>query len=191
MAFPAPVHDDAGMSIDMFIDPERDPRTDPPPRGDERTTLIAFLRWQRETLALKTGGLDAEDLARRAVPPSTMSLLGLIRHLADVERSWFRRVMAGQQAPAHFDSDDAPDGAFDLAVAEPDVVTEAWRVWREEVAFADRFVAAAADLDVTGDDPRRGPVSLRWVLVHMVEEYARHNGHADLLREQIDGAVGQ
>jgi hypothetical protein len=92
----------AGMSsrrADMFIDPGADPRDDPPTRGDERATLCGFLRWQRATLELKCSGLDPVDLARRPVEPSTMSLLGLVRHLADVERGWFRRIMAGQVAP--------------------------------------------------------------------------------------------
>lgn len=181
----------AGMSIDMFTDPDTDPRADPPAQADERTTLVAFLRWQRDTLELKCTGLDAAELARRAVEPSTLSLLGLVRHLAEVERGWFRRVMAGQDAPPHFYSDTDPDGDFDGAVPDPEVVAQAWRVWRAEVAFADRFVAEAPDLDVVGNHPRLGAVSLRWVLVHMVEEYARHNGHVDLLRQRIDGAVGQ
>jgi Protein of unknown function (DUF664) len=103
----------AGMSIDMFVDPDADPRDDPPTRADERATLAGFLRWQRDTLELKCSGLDAADLARRSVDPSTLSLLGLVRHMAEVERSWFRRVMAGQDAPPHFYSDADPDGDFD------------------------------------------------------------------------------
>jgi len=114
------------------------------------------------------------------VEPSKLSLLGLVRHMAEVERAWFRRVMAGQDAPKHFCSDTDPDGDFDGAVPDSEVVAEAWNVWRAEVAFADRFVAEAPDLDITGNDPYQGAVSLREVLVHMVEEYARHNGHADL-----------
>lgn len=177
----------------MFIDPDADPRADPPPRADERATLVAFLRWQRETLELKCSGLDAADLARRSVDSSTLSLLGLVRHMAEVERSWFRQMMAGQDAPPHFSSKTDPDGDFNGAVPDPEVVAQAWNLWRAEVAFADRFVAEAPDLDITGkiSDPWRGAMSLRWVLVHMVEEYARHNGHADLLRQRIDGAVGQ
>jgi len=175
----------------MFTDPGTDPRTDPPTQGDERATLVAFLRWQRDTLELKCAGLDAADLARRGVRPSTLSLLGLVRHLADVERAWFRRVMAGQDAPPHFYSDAHLDGDFDGAVPDPEVVSEAWAVWRDEVEFAERFVAEAPDLEVTGNDPWRQVVTLRWVLVHMVEEYARHNGHADLLRQVIDGTVGE
>jgi Protein of unknown function (DUF664) len=183
----------AGMTqfADMFIDPDDDPRAKPPTQGDERATLAGFLRWQRETLELKCSGLDAESLARRSVGSSTMSLLGLVRHMADVERGWFRRKMAGQDAPAHFYSKADPDGDFDGAVPDPAVVAGAWEVWRAEVAFTDQFVADAPDLDVTGNDPWRGPVSLRWVLMHMVEEYARHNGHGDLLRQEIDGAVGE
>ena len=181
----------AGMSIDMFVDPDADPRADPPARADERTTLAAFLRWQRDTLELKCSGLDAADLARRSVDPSTLSLLGLVRHMAEVERSWFRRVMAGQEAPPYFYSDADLDGDFDGATPDPAVVAQAWEVWRAEVAFAERLVADAPDLEVTGDHRHRGPVSLRWVLVHMIEEYARHLGHADLLRQRIDGRVGQ
>lgn len=171
--------------------PESDPRIGAPNQADERTTLTAFLRWQRDTLQMKCAGLDAASLARRSVDSSTLSLLGLIRHMAEVERTWFRQVMAGQDAPPHFYSDAHPDGDFDGAVSDPEIVAEAWKVWRAEVTFADGFVAQAPNLDVTGNERWRGAMSLRWVLVHMIEEYARHNGHADLLRQRIDGAVGQ
>jgi hypothetical protein len=181
----------AGMSIDMFREPENDPRVDPPTQADERATIVAFLRWQRATLELKCGGLGTAALALRSVEPSTLSLLGLVRHMAEVERAWFRRVMAGEDAPPRFYSDTDPDGDFDGAVPDPQVVAEAWDAWRAEVAYAERFVASAPDLDLTGNDRWRGPVSLRFVLVHMVEEYSRHNGHADLLRQRIDGAAGQ
>ena len=165
-------------------------RTDPPFLGDERATLTGFLRWHRETLEVKCAGLDATALARRAVEPSDLSLLGLVRHLADVERGWFREVLAGEDAPSHFSSEADRDGDFHGAAADPALVTEAWAAWREEVAFAEQVVAAR-DLDATGHDPRYGPVSVRWVLAHMIEEYARHNGHADLLRERIDGVTGE
>lgn len=167
----------------MFGDDDRftDPTT-----GDERTMLAGFLRTQRETLVAKCAGLDGE-LAARAVPPSTLSLLGLVRHLADVERRWFRQVLAGEDAPPRFSSPANPDGDFDDA--SPTGADEAWAAWRTEVAFADEL-AARLPLDATGRDVWRGEVSLRWVLIHMVEEYARHNGHADLLRERIDGRVG-
>ena len=177
---------------DMFVDLDQDGRVDPPGEGDESSTLQGFLRWQRETLELKCAGLDPQQLARRAVPPSTLSLLGLVRHLADVERSWFRRGLAGEDAPPLFASKADPDGDFNGAVADPEVVAQAWAAWRGEVEYADRFVAATPDLlSVSVDDPDRGPLSLRWVLVHMIEEYARHVGHADLLRQLIDGRVGQ
>ena len=187
----ARVADDPRVRIDMFVDLDKDPRTDPPGQGDEKATLLGFLRWQRETLELKCSGLDAEQLARRAVEPSSMSLLGLVRHLAGVERAWFRRAMAGEDAPPLYSTREDPDGDFTGAVADPAVVAEAWAAWRAEVAWAERYVAEAPDLDGTWTDPWRGPLSLRWVLVHMIEEYARHIGHVDLLRERIDGAVGQ
>jgi uncharacterized damage-inducible protein DinB len=182
-----------GMSIDMFIDPDKDPRTDPPGQGSELATLTGFLDWYRKTLELKCSGLDAEALARRSVEPSSMSLLGLVRHMADVERGWFRWFMSGQDAPELFSSEEDPDGDWDGARPDPALVEQAWRAWREEVAFAEQFVAAAPGLELTGkrEDRWRGQLSLRWVLTHMVEEYARHIGHADLLRERIDGAVGQ
>lgn len=161
------------------------------PRADERETLVGFLRWQRDTFEIKCHGLDAEQLARRAAPPSTMSLLGLLRHVADVERHWFRRVMSAHDAPPYFYSTVDPDGEFDNATADLEQVEEAWRRWREEVAYAEAFVNDAPNLDVTGNEQRRGPISLRWVLVHMIEEYARHLGHADLMRQAIDGAVGE
>jgi hypothetical protein len=182
---------------EIFADPAADPgevpapdrRFDAPATGGEREVIGGILRGQRATLELKCRGLEAE-LATRSVPPSTLSLLGLVRHLADVERRWFRQVMAGRDAPLRYCGDAAPDGDFDGAAADPALIADAWRAWREETAFAERFAAGAPDLDVTGEDAWRGTVSLRWVLVHMVEEYARHNGHADLLRERIDGAVG-
>jgi hypothetical protein len=172
---------------ELFPGPDSEARHEGPAVGDERAMLVGFLRGQRATLELKCAGLGAK-LACRSVEPSTLSLLGLVRHLADMERRWFRRVLAGQDAPAWFSSDADPDGDFEGA--RPEAVAEAWEAWRAEVGFADRFVAGAPDLDVTGTDGWRGTVSLRWVLVHLVEEYARHNGHADLLRERIDGAVG-
>ncbi|MEV5238103.1 DinB family protein [Streptomyces cinnamoneus] len=173
-----------------FVAAEDDPREGGTSLAGERDTLVEFLRCQRLTLELKCAGLGADELARRAVEPSTMSLLGLVRHMAEVERIWFRRRLSRQDVPPLFRSDNDPDGDFDGAVPDPQVVTEAWQAWRDEVAFSDRFVARAPTLDVTCQDPWHGHVSLREVLVHMVEEYARHNGHADLLRERIDGRVG-
>jgi hypothetical protein len=174
-----------------------DPREHGPTLGDERITLVEALRCQRLTLQLKCSGLDAEAMARRSVEPSTMSLLGLVRHLAEMERRTFRGMMAGQDVPRLYCSDTDRDGDFDGAVADPDVVAQAWEAWRAEVDFATRFVAEAPSLDITGDDPLNqhgsggGAMSLREVLVGMIEEYARHMGHVDLLRERIDGRIGQ
>lgn len=174
----------------MFVAQEDEPRSDGGFEG-ELATLVGYLRDQRLTLEMKCSGLDAEAMARRSVEPSNLSLLGLVRHLAGVEQNWFRRVMAGQDVEQrHYRPADDPDGDFDGAVADPEVVTEAWATWRAEVAFAERFVDEAPDLDVSGA-LHGGSIHLREVLVHMIEEYARHNGHADFLRERIDGRVGQ
>jgi uncharacterized damage-inducible protein DinB len=188
--------EDSDMSerrADVFVDLESDPRSEPPTMAGERETLIGFLRWQRETLQLKCSDLSADQLASRSVEPSTMSLLGLLRHMADVERGWFRWFMAGEDISDRFSSKVDPDGDFDGAVPDADSVDEAWKAWRAEVAWANEFVTNHPDIDLPGKrkDPWRGEMSLRWVLVHMIEEYARHNGHADLLRERIDGRVGQ
>ncbi|MFG2982152.1 DinB family protein [Streptomyces sp. NPDC048258] len=175
---------------EIFVGPEEDGRFRGPATGDERSMLVGFLADQRATLVMKCAGLEAE-LSRRSVEPSTLSLLGLVRHLADVERRWFRQVLARQDVAPRFSSEADPDGDFDgVEPGDAEAVRAAWEAWRAEVAFADRFVAEAPDLDVEGDDAWRGRVSLRWVLIHLVEEYARHNGHADLLRERIDGAIG-
>lgn len=174
-----------------------DPREHRARLGDERTTLVEALRCLRLTLEIKCADLDAEQMARRAVEPSTMSLLGIVRHLAEVERATFRVLMAGQDVPRLYCSDTDRDGDFDGAVPDAEVVTEAWDAWRAEVDFATRFVAEAPSLDMTTDDPLNrhgsggGAMSLREVLVGTIEEYARHMGHVDLLRERIDGRLGQ
>jgi hypothetical protein len=174
-----------------------DPRENGPSLGDERTTLVENMRSARLTLEMKCAGLDAEAMARRSVEPSTMSLLGLVRHLAEVERGTFRRLMAGQDAPKLFCSATDPDGDFNGAVPDPQVVAQAWDAWRAEVDFAERFVAEAPSLDITADDALNlhgsggGQMSLREVLVGMIWEYGRHMGHVDLLRERIDGRIGQ
>ena len=120
---------------DVFVDPTSDPREGGTSLGDERATLIEFLRYQRLTLKVKCDGLDAEQLARRSVEPSTLSLLGLVRHMADVERKWFRQRFVGQDVPTRYQSDAEPDGDFDGAVADQAVVDEAWAAWHDEVAF--------------------------------------------------------
>jgi uncharacterized damage-inducible protein DinB len=171
----------------MWVDPDDDPREAGAQLTDERSTLVEYLRNYRLTLEMKCANLDAEQMARRSVPPSTMSLLGLVRHMAEVERSWFQRHMAGQDAPKLYCSEEDPDGDWNGAAADQLVVEEAWRTWREQVEFSERFVADVSDLGTPGTSG----VQLREVLVHMIEEYARHCGHADLLRERIDGRVGQ
>ena len=171
---------------DMFLDPGQDPRSEGGFRT-ERDTLVGYLRDQRLTLELKCAGLDAAELATRSVPPSNLSLLGLVRHLAGVEQTWFRIRMAGQEARRHFRTAEDRDADFNGAQGDPELVAEAWQVWRDEVAFAEQYVDRAGDLGMVGASGD----ALREVLVHMIEEYARHNGHADLLRERIDGRVGQ
>jgi uncharacterized damage-inducible protein DinB len=173
---------------DMWLDPQDDPRDSGVELVDERGTLMEYLRAYRLTLRMKCADLDAEQMARRSVPPSTMSLLGLVRHMAEVERNWFRRVMAGEDAPKRYGAD---DGDWNGAVADADVVAEAWQAWTEEVTFAERLVDDSDDLARTGTMRDGSTIRLREVLVHMIEEYARHCGHADLLRERIDGRTGQ
>src|SRR5690349_8440573 len=181
----------AGMATtrraDMFTADGRpsddDPREHRPRLGDERATLVDSLRRQRLTLEMKCADLDAAAMARRAVEPSTMSLLGLVRHLAEIERATFRVMMAGQDAPRLYTSGTDRDGDFDGAVPDPGVVAQAWQAWRAEVDFATRFVAEAPSLDITGEDPLNqhgsggGAISLREVLVGMIWEYGRHMGH--------------
>ena len=137
---------------DMFIDLDDDRRENGARLGDERTTLVEALRCQRLTLEMKCSGLDAEGMARRSVEPSTMSLLGLVRHLAEMERATFRGMMSGQDVSRLYCSDTDRDGDFDGAVPDPQVVADAWDAWRAEVDFATRFVAEAPSLDITGDD---------------------------------------
>ncbi|MGQ0825617.1 MAG: DinB family protein [Actinomycetota bacterium] len=163
-------------------------RRDPPLQATERAVLDSWLEYHRATLAQKCDGLTDNQLRERSVPPSSMSPLGLVRHMAEVERNWFRRVLAGEDAPPRTYTRDNPDGDFD-DVDSADV-DEGFAFWRDECEHA-REVAAKMALDDVGAKKRDdNPISLRWVLVHMIEEYARHNGHADLLRERIDGATG-
>jgi uncharacterized damage-inducible protein DinB len=165
-----------------------DDRVDPPLEADERATLTAFLDFLRATLALKCDGLTDEQLRERAVPPSSLSLLGLVRHMAEVERNWFRPVLGGEEMAGIFSPDMDWEVAFrDVATAD---VAEAFRLWHAECDHARVLVAAAPSFDVTGLRSR-SYFSLRWVMTHMIEEYARHNGHADLLRERIDGSTGE
>jgi hypothetical protein len=176
---------------DLWVEPDEDPRAGRPNPVGERETLVEYLRHYRLTFEMKLAGLDAEQLARRAVPPSTLSLLGLLRHLTKAEHYWFAVVMQGRlDEPRPYHSAEQRDVDFDGAVADPDVVEDAWQSWRREVAAAEAYVEAAPSLDVTGAHGGE-PLALREVLVHMLEEYARHVGHADLLRECVDGRTGQ
>jgi uncharacterized protein DUF664 len=165
-----------------------DPRTGPPREAGERATLTAFLDFNRETLALKCDGLTDDQLRERAVPPSSLSLLGIVRHMAEVERNWFRPVLAGEEMRLIYAPDMDWEAAFrDVATADAEA---AFRTWRAECDHARALVAAAPTLEARG--LRRGEwFSLRWVMNHMIEEYARHNGHADLLRERLDGVTGE
>ncbi|MFE9748570.1 DinB family protein [Saccharothrix saharensis] len=163
-------------------------RIGPPLRGGERETLRAFLDYHRATLAMKCDGLSTEELRRRSMPPSTLTLLGLVRHMAEVERTWFRRVIAHEDVPLVW----SPDGDFQVAYdASTATRSEAFEAWQAEVEHARRIEREAESLDVTGHHERWGEdVSLRLVMLHLIHEYARHNGHADFLREGIDGTVG-
>jgi uncharacterized damage-inducible protein DinB len=170
------------------MSPETPARVIPPFEEDERATLTAFLDFQRATLAVKCGSLTADQLRQRAVPPSSLSLLGLVRHMAEVERNWFRPVLSGEPMATIFAPDLDWEAAFrDVATAD---VAEAFSIWQAECDHARTLVAEAPSFDVTGLRGG-GRVSLRWVMAHMIEEYARHNGHADLLRERLDGSTGQ
>jgi uncharacterized damage-inducible protein DinB len=177
---------------DMWVDPEDDPRAAATSTAtDERSVLLEYLQHFRLTFEMKCEGLDAEQMARRSVEPSSMSLLGLLRHLAAVEQTWFRITMVNEDVPRLWGKDEERDADFDGAVADEGVVAEAWEAWRREVAYAVAFVERAESLDVVSTHATRGPITLRELLVHLIEEYARHCGHADLIRERIDGRTGQ
>jgi hypothetical protein len=180
---------------DMWVDPDDDPRETDVEAVDERGILLDYLGRYRLTLQMKCADLNADQPARRSVPPSTMSSLGLVRHLAEEERH-LRWVMAGEDAPKLYCTDEDRDGDWNGAIADPAVVEDAWRQWRAEVELTDQFVAGVADLgtrnvgvsDLSSDG---ADLQLRDILVAQIAEYARHCGHADLLGERIDGRVGQ
>jgi hypothetical protein len=160
--------------------------TDGPLVGDDRPILEAFLAWERRTLKNICAGLTAEQLAERAAPPSNLSLLGLVRHLAKVERTWFRQRAAGEPVGPMYEADKGKDADFNEV--DPAQAASDFARFDEECRLADAAVAgmAFADTFTVGDET----YSLRLVYVHMIAEYARHNGHADLLRELIDGTTG-
>jgi hypothetical protein len=172
-------------------EPEGEDRRDYHSTRGERDTVLTYLRNYRAIFEMKLEGLDAEQLARRSVPPSTLSLLGLLRHLAQVEQHWNRRVLQGRADVTRlYWSEDDRDLDFNGAVPDEAVAAEGWESWRREVADADAWLAAEEDwgrlVPVHGED-----TEVRDIAVHLVEEYARHVGHADLLRECIDGRTGQ
>lgn len=174
--------------------PERSPeladtRTDPPGLAPEREALETQLELCRQSFLLKVGGLTPEQLARRAVPPSTLSLVGLVRHLTEVERFWFAEVAHGIDAPGPYWSLDGDDPEFDDATAETALAD--LEAYRAEVDRAREHAARLEDLGAPVARPFRGaPHHLRTIYIHMIDEYARHLGHADLLREVVDGRTG-
>lgn len=167
-----------------------DPREPTGPTRGEKAGVLEYLRAYRLTLAMKCEDLDAEQMARRSVPPSALSLLGLVRHFAYVEHTWARVCMEGQaDLPRLYSSADDPDHDLNGAVADDAVVAEAWESWRREVAHAEQVHAEAEPDDLVTWQGQE--LEVRDVWVHLVEEYARHVGHADLLRECIDGRTGE
>jgi uncharacterized damage-inducible protein DinB len=163
-------------------------RIGPPLRAGERETLRAFLDYHRATLAMKCDGLSDDDLRRPSMPPSTLSLLGLVRHMAEVERTWFRRVINAEDIPLRWSDDGDFQAAYDASASSR---SEAFEAWQAEVEHSRRIEREAESLDVIGYQASWGEdVSLRLVMLHLIHEYARHNGHADLLREGVDGTVG-
>jgi len=163
-----------------------DNRPEPPYAGTEAETLAGFLDFHRATLLWKIDGLDDEQLRRPMVPSGT-SLLGMVKHLAYVERWWFQQVWGGQQ-PSYPWTDEDPDA--DWRVEPGETTEQILRLYRHECDRSRETVAAAASLDDLAHHPRR-QLSRRWILVHMIEETARHNGQADILREQLDGTTGE
>ncbi|MCA1216833.1 DinB family protein [Streptomyces sp. 8L] len=157
----------------------------------ERELLEGWLDHHRATLALKCAGLSDAQLRRPAVAPSGLSLLGLVRHLAECERGWFRETLDGEDVPGIYFTDEDPDG--DFHPGEDATWAEAYATWQAEIAEARRRAAAHRLDDAAAGRGQREtgrPFTLRWIYTHMIEEYARHNGHADLLREALDGATG-
>ncbi|MEV0450502.1 DinB family protein [Streptomyces sp. NPDC050600] len=164
-------------------------RVDPDTLTGEREALEQWLDFHRATLATKCEDLDDAQLRTASAPPSDLSLMGLVRHMAEVERGWFRRVLAGEKEAGRIYTHQDHDA--DLHVRAEDTWEEAYATWQGEIAVA-RANAAGRDLDDVGSGTHRTgrTFNLRWIYLHMIEEYARHNGHADLLRERIDGVTG-
>jgi uncharacterized damage-inducible protein DinB len=165
-----------------------DDRIGPPNFGSEREMLRAFLEFHRTTLAMKCEGLTDKQLREQSMPPSTLSLLALVRHMAEVERAWFRRVFDDNDAPMVWSDTIDFQAAYD---ASESTRAEAFTAWEAEVENSRRIEREAESLDLSGFQPRwEEDVSLRMVMLHLLLEYGRHNGHADFLREGVDGTVG-
>lgn len=165
-----------------------DDRVGPSATAPEREMLRGFLDFHRATLAMKCDGLSDEQLRRASMPPSSLSLLGLVRHLAEVERTWFRKVINGEDIPLVWSPDNDYQAAYDASQSSR---SEAFAAWQAEVERSRAIEAGAESLDLTVHAPRWGEdVSLRLVMLHVLLEYGRHNGHADFLREGIDGVTG-
>jgi uncharacterized damage-inducible protein DinB len=170
---------------------DEDPRVMGKPVG-ELATIREYLSNYRLTLGMKCDDLSPEQLATQSVPPSTLSLLGLVRHMARVEHNWFQRSLQGHgDVPRIYWSSEDHDLDFNGAVADPGVVEEAFAVWKAQIGAADEWLDGLTDLDALVLTPHGEEASVRDILIHMIEEYARHCGHADLLRECIDGRTGQ
>lgn len=162
-------------------------RPDPPLIADEHAMLSAYLDFQRESLVLKCAGIPGREHSEALVPPSRLTLHGLVRHLAGVERWWLHLQFAGDDTEILYYSDDDPEQDFERLDGDFD---EALAVWRAQVARS-REIVAAASPDATGTRVQTGDrFQLRWVLLRLIAEYARHLGHADLLRERVDGSTG-
>ena len=161
-------------------------RVNPPEIADERSMLVSWLAYHRETVRVKCEGLTDEQMRMRSVPPATLSPLGMVRHLAEVEAFWWREVVEGKEFPLYC-SETNRDGDFDFG--EDATVAEAWSTWEAQVAHADEVLATTR---ARRQVMERGTTNwIRWIMVHLIEEYARHNGHLDLLRQCIDGVTGE
>ncbi|MFH9726277.1 DinB family protein [Streptomyces sp. NPDC017254] len=165
------------------------PRVEPSTTSGEREALEQWLDFHRATLARKCEGLDDAQLRTASAPPSDLTLLGLVRHMAEVENGWFRLVLAGEEAGRVYVTEENRER--DLHFTDEDTYEEAYATWQAQIAHA-RTLAAGRGLDDLASGSHRSgePFNLRWIYLHMIEEYARHNGHADLIRERIDGETG-
>lgn len=182
------VGDDGEMTTDETSATAADPRVLPDTQATERAALEQWLDFHRLTLAMKCEGLDDAQLRTASAPPSDLNLLGLVRHMAEVERAWFRKILAGEDVQWLYDDEDIDR---DIHVTDEDTWEEAYAAWQAEIAHARANAAGRGLDDLSLGKHRSGRTyNLRWIYLHMIEEYARHNGHADLIRERIDGATG-